>query len=117
MNLQTIQKRIEELTSELLTVSNDLAFLISGSVDRQHAVVNRLRSFRQISAGDILRFSEEFQDIDGDSVQAGEYKVVAVEREAYEGDFDVLLNIGGDTHSWLDFKEISSSQIVTKVGA
>lgn len=35
MNLQTIQKRIEELQAELLTVSNDLAFLITGEVTRE----------------------------------------------------------------------------------
>lgn len=34
MNLQSIQKRIEELTSELMTVSNDLAFLLQGEVSR-----------------------------------------------------------------------------------
>lgn len=37
MNLQTIQKRIEELQAELLTVSNDLAFLIQGEVVRTPA--------------------------------------------------------------------------------
>lgn len=39
MNLQTIQKRIEELTSELLTISNDLSHLIQGDVVRQSVVV------------------------------------------------------------------------------
>lgn len=37
MNLQTIQKRIEELQAELLTISNDLSFLIQGEVVRKPA--------------------------------------------------------------------------------
>lgn len=41
MNLQTIQKRIEELSAELVTISADLAFLIAGDVVRdQSPVIN-----------------------------------------------------------------------------
>lgn len=35
MNLQTIQKRVEELSAELLTLSNDLAFIVGGDVARE----------------------------------------------------------------------------------
>lgn len=42
MNLQTIQKRVEELSAELLTLSKDLAFIVSGNITRdQSPVINR----------------------------------------------------------------------------
>lgn len=37
MNLQTIQKRVEEMSAELLTLSNDLALILSGNIAREQA--------------------------------------------------------------------------------
>jgi hypothetical protein len=55
MNLQTIQKRVEELTSELLTISNDLAFLIQGDVVRQPAIVEVKSDWAaDMQAGDLV---------------------------------------------------------------
>lgn len=39
MNLQTIQKRVAELTAELLTISNDLESILSGQVERKPVVL------------------------------------------------------------------------------
>lgn len=52
MNLQTIQKRVEELTAELLTISNDLAFLIGGDVSRQPEVVEVVDWATDLKVGD-----------------------------------------------------------------
>lgn len=58
MNLQTIQKRVEEMSAELLTLSNDIAHLISGDVVRERAgfvfpVVDRKSDWaKDMRAGD-----------------------------------------------------------------
>lgn len=39
MNLQSIQKRLQELSAEVLTLSNDLEFLIKGEVIRKPVVL------------------------------------------------------------------------------
>lgn len=60
MNLQTIQKRVEELSAELLTLSNDLAFILSGNITREQAPMSLLVIDRQspwaedMKAGDIV---------------------------------------------------------------
>lgn len=57
MNLQTIQKRVEELSAELLTLSNDLAFIVSGNISRdQSPVINRDSAWADgLRAGDTVK--------------------------------------------------------------
>jgi len=116
MNLQSIQKRVEELSAELITISNDLSFLIQGDVQRNPVEVERLRHFSEVKEGDKLRFDAIFNDICGQRHDAGEYEVYEVEDAGYEGSYDVALRRGGGL-MWLDFSDVSSSVRVTKVSA
>lgn len=117
MNLQTIQKRVEELSAELITVSNDLAFLLQGEVKRETVVVfPRLTRFNQVASGDTLLFSEPFTDIDGDIFKAGAYKATDVEGSHYEGHWSVELSNPSGHDSWINFNQIAAVQLITKVG-
>lgn len=115
MNLQTIQKRVSELTAELLTISNDLEFILSGQVERPVAVTG-LTHFGQVKYRDVLEFSAPFTCIAGHTFKAGQYKVSDVEVGGYDGCWSVELeNPNGD--SWVNFNQIAKTQLITKVGA
>lgn len=118
MNLQDIQKRIEELSSQLITVSNDLAFLLSGEVVRQPApVVKRIESFKEIRERDVLHFEASFRDICGGLHEAGEHTVDEVEPDDFEGEFSTSILVRGHGRVWLNFDKICSEQVVTRVEA
>lgn len=114
MNLQTIQKRIEEIQAELLTVSNDLAFLINGEVVRQTTTAKRITDFTEVKGGDVVHFAGDFEDICGSVHKAGLYTVADVEDEGYSGDFDVAIR-HLDGLAWLNFSMVASNIVVTKV--
>lgn len=115
MNLQSIQKRVAELTAELLTISNDLEFILSGPVERP-AIVVALTHFGQVRTQDVLLFSAPFTCIDGHTFKAGQYTVTEVEVSGYDGCWSVeLSNPNGD--SWINFNQIAKTQFITKVGA
>lgn len=112
MNLQTIQKRVEELTSELLTISNDLAFLIGGDVQRQPAPVQRpllYTSFMYAEEGDKVRVTSLHDDhylvpdfsINTDTI----YTVIDRESSCYTGTYDVLIEAPNGTDAvWVSHK-------------
>lgn len=52
MNLITIQKRVEELSAEMLTLSNELSAIITGDVTRVVETVDSTRWADDIQYGD-----------------------------------------------------------------
>lgn len=118
MNLQTIQKRIEELSSELVTVSNDLAFLLNGEVVRQPVpVVTRIGSFKELRERDVVHFEARFHDICGGRHEAGDYVVDEVEPEHFGGEYSASILLEAHGRVWLNFDKICSEQVVTRVEA
>lgn len=114
MNLQTIQKRVEELSAELLTVSNDLVFLLQGEVVRQPVTVGTpVSRFTELATGDIIQIPHDFTDIDQDTHVAGAYKVATVERAEYSGYWNVEIEVKSEEDTtWLNFSVLNN---VTKV--
>lgn len=111
MNLQTIQKRIEELQAELFTISNDLAHLLNGEITRQPVTLPQgLKNFHEVSTGDVLNFSAPFYDTEGDYHGSGRHEVTDVEVDTYDGSWSV--EIGGN---WMNFNVIAQGQLITKV--
>ena len=54
-NLQAIQKRVEELSAELLTLSNDLSAILSGEISRSTPVaLDTTKWTDDIKYGDIV---------------------------------------------------------------
>lgn len=112
MNLQAIQKRLEELSAEALTLSNDLAFLIQGDVSRPSVPVQlslrvRVYNFQQVNEGDVLQFTAPFSHIQGSALlPAGNYKVVQVEKDDYEGIWSVMLEISSGDCTWINLNGI-----------
>lgn len=113
MNLQTIQKRIEELQAELLTVSNDLAHLLTGEISREPFTLPQgLKTFIEVKKGDTLNFSAPFADIDGDYHTSGHHDVTDVEVSDYDGSWSVEVD-----GTWINFNVIAKGQLITKVEA
>lgn len=116
MNLQEIQKRLEELSAEMLTLSNDLSAIVSGSGVSRGNVEVQLSNFKQVEIGDVLTFSGRFTSIDGDVLQAGQYVVTDVETTKYVGNWSVQI-LTQDNSVWINFNQIAMSQVVSKAGA
>ena len=104
MNLQSIQKRIEELTSELLTISNDLSHLIQGDVVRQPASVAVVTSRHQLRVGDVINVPEG--NIDDYNV-AGTYRVREIEPASYEGILSVRVMDSTGANLWMQFERLT----------
>ena len=118
MNLQSIQKRLQELSAEVLTLSNDLEFMIKGEVARPAVEVSavQVRIFKDVREGDILQFSAPFSTIDSSSeLRAGNYKVCQVEEEYYEGIWSVMIEVAAHEHTWIDFNSIASKSLVNRL--
>lgn len=113
MNLQTIQKRVEELTSELLTISNDLAFLVSGDVQRQAVPGRQIRNFQELSIGDTITIDGMFNCINGGNNPAGTYVVLDVEESDYEGVWSVRISVNSGS-TWINLNQIAMNRTVTK---
>lgn len=109
MNLITIQKRVEELSAELLTLSNAIARIV-GTVP---TVAAPLVDFSQLSAGQDVTISEAFTipwtDVE---LEAGTYTVVQVEEEGYDGRLSVMIDTGDRTF-WINMQELIRQGIVT----
>lgn len=121
MNLQAIQKRLQELSAETLTLSNALEFLIKGDVVRPSAsgvAVQTLQvfNFKCVSEGDVLQFTEPFNHIDDVAIlPAGNYKVSQVEEEDYEGIWSVMIVLEDGDNTWINFNRIAKESNVYKV--
>ena len=122
MNLQSIQKRLQELSAEALTLSNDLEFLIKGEAVRTPAVevvqvkATQVLNFKDVDEGDILQFTAPFRHIDDVStLPAGNYKVSQVEEEDYEGIWSVMIVLEGGDNTWINFNKIASNSVVNRL--
>lgn len=65
-NLQAIQKRVEELSAELLTLSNDLSAILSGDIARTIEAVDPSKWADNIDNGDTVvcvGFTEEASSV------------------------------------------------------
>ncbi|WPJ20522.1 hypothetical protein vBPFY1MI_63 [Pseudomonas phage vB_PF_Y1-MI] len=109
MNLQEIQKRLEELSAEMLTLSNAIARVV-GTVP---TVVAPLVDFTQLTPGQDVTISEAFTiPWTEDDLEAGTYAVVQVEEEGYNGKLSVMIDIG-DRTVWINMQELIRQGIVT----
>lgn len=125
MNLQSIQKRLQELSAEALTLSNDLEFLIKGEAVRTLAVevvqvkATQVLNFKDVDEGDILQFTAPFRHIPSslrrDALPAGNYKVSQVEEEDYEGIWSVMIVLEGGDNTWINFNKIASNSVVNRL--
>lgn len=108
MNLITIQKRVEELSAELLTLSNAIARV--GTVP---TVAAPLVNYAQLTPGQDVTISEAFTiPWSDDDLEAGTYTVVQVEPEDYDGLLSVMIDIG-DRTAWINMQELIRQGIVT----
>lgn len=108
MNLQDIQKRMEELSAEMLTLSNQMTRLIGGLRVELGIPVGK---FTDLKTGDVINIPHDFKDIDGDSFVAGTYTVTCVEHPRYSGEWDIAIR-AQEEHVWLNLASLTS---VTKV--
>lgn len=118
MNLQSIQKRLQELSAEALTLSNDLEFLIKGDVSRvapdEHKI--QVYNFKQVNEGDILQFTAPFGHIESDErLPAGDYVVDGVEVIHYAGIWTVLIILPDGDCTWIDLRSIAAASPVYKL--
>jgi hypothetical protein len=104
MNLQTIQKRVEELTSELLTISNDLSFLLHGEVVRDRVGTTYIRSRHELRVGDVINIPEGNLD---DYNVAGTYTVREIEPSSYEGVLSVRAADSTGANLWIQFERLA----------
>lgn len=115
MNLKQVQTRIGELSAELLTLHNNLAFLLEGEAGRQAVGTIQITHWSQLKSGDTINIPKNFFDCANGLRSAGEFFVEEVEPEDYEGSYQVCLRNKASTRNgifWLNFDPLVG---VTKV--
>lgn len=100
MNLKQIQTRVAELTAELLTVSNDLAFLLEGEVSRKQAE-HSVFDWRDLRVGDLVHVQSQFRAHGGAQIQPGIYTVGIVEDYAYNADLPFSIYNEETSANWV----------------
>lgn len=105
MNLQSIQKRIEELTSELMTVSNDLSFLLQGEVVRNPVGTTFISSRHDLRVGDVINVPEGNHNIDDYSL-SGSFRVKEIEPSSYDGCLSVRVQDYDGSDLWIQFERL-----------
>ena len=105
MNLNQIQTRIGELSAELLTLSNDLTFLLEGDAKRPEVVPFSPFDWRTLRENDLVHLQEEITGHGGVPLAPGIYKVEMVEDEDYSGTlpFSVWYDEENDRSAWVRF--------------
>lgn len=98
MNLQEIQNRLEELSAEMLTLSNQMARMISGASIIPS--VPTLTSWKQLKEGDQIEINSQHGH--------GEYEVVRVESPSYQGCMQVSIKGKGrgSNEAWVDIEDL-----------
>ena len=97
MNLQEIQNRLEELSAEMLTLSNQMARMISGTSIVPD--VPTLTSWKQLKEGDQIEIHNQYG--------LGEYEVVRVESPSYQGYMQVSIKEKASHHEvWVDIEDL-----------
>lgn len=109
MNLNQITTRIGELSAELLTLHNDLSFLVEGVVSRQ-PTGTVITHWSQLKSGDRIHVSAEFTDCCGDKYPAGVYVLSEVEPEDYESSYQISID-----GCWVSFTRMADRATITKV--
>lgn len=115
MNLNQITTRIGELSAELLTLHNNLAFLLEGEPARQAVETTQITHWSQLKNGDTINIPKNFFDCANGLRGAGDFFVEEVEPEGYEGSYQVCLRNEASTRNgifWLNFDPLVG---VTKV--
>lgn len=100
MNLNQIQTRIAELSAELLTLSNDMTFMLQGEVKRPEVV---LFDWRNLQEGDLVHLQEHATAHGGRKLAPGVYKVEMVEGKRYDGylPFSIIYDEENDCSCWV----------------
>lgn len=111
MNLNQITTRIGELSAELLTLHNDLAFLTTGVVERpQTAPTGATVSWRDLKEGDLVHLQESIVAHGGRRMSPGIYKVAMVEEHDYTGVLPFAIADVGDADDsvWVYFNAVNT---------
>ena len=104
MNLNQITTRIGELSAELLTLHNDLAFLVEGVVSRQQTAtfVGAPVDWRDLEAGDMIHVQTRFKLHGSGYAEPGIYTIDDVEDgEEYDGDLPFSITGNGLDGHWV----------------
>lgn len=112
MNLNQIVARIGELSAELLTLHNDLAFLVEGSVSRPQVEHSVAVDWRTLKEGDLIHVQTGFKTHGSQFAAPGIYTVEDVEDKDYDGDLPFSITGNGLDGHWVfesaketDYKE------------
>ena len=106
MNLNQILQRINDMSAELLTLHNDLAFVLQGDVQRQALVVEPL--WQKLEEGDSVHVQTTFIGHDGTVFDPGVYIVENVEDSEYAGPLPFSLNNEGEV--WIFDAEVDGKE-------
>lgn len=106
MNLNQITARIGELSAELLTLHNDLAFLVEGTVSRQEEPAAVAFDWRNLKEGDHVHLQKTITGHGGVTVQPGVYEVEMVENTDYKGSlpFAIKYDKENDRACWIRYE-------------
>lgn len=103
MNLNQITKRIGELSAELLTLHNDLAFLVEGGVARQPQPTVNVFDWKSLKSGDLIHLQSTLIAHGEVKLAPGIYKVDMVENPQYKGTlpFSLVYDEEDDGCCWI----------------
>jgi hypothetical protein len=105
MNLNQIQTRIAELSAELLTLSNDMTFMLQGEVKRPEVPAFSPFDWRTLRENDLVHLQEGITAPGGIILAPGIYKVEMVEDKDYIGTlpFSVWYDEENERSTWIHF--------------
>lgn len=109
MNLNQIVARIGELSAELLTLHNDLTFLVEGTVSRTHLVHSVTVDWKDLKEGDLIHVQTGFKTHGSQFAAPGIYTVEDVEDEDYDGDLPFSITGNGLDGEWVYCEDPSES--------
>lgn len=104
MNLQEIQKRMEELSAEMLTLSNQMTRLISGQIVEPKSRI--IVSWKQLRKGDRVGIRTEHG--------LAEFEIGSVEYPAYTGRLQVTIKEEG-VERWINIVDLIANGKVTLI--
>lgn len=107
MNLNQITARIGELSAELLTLHNNLSFLVEGALTRQQPE-RTIRDFLDLRVGDkvVLKSAHNVDVLVASSalVVGNVYDVADLESQDYTGRYNVLIEtLDGEDAVWVNY--------------